>query len=75
MAKNTIILFILLLFGFILFYMSKEMNLLEEYVDRFKQSFPIRFHAPKGKTIDDVIKECLEKNEPLRIEYRDDLDY
>ena len=55
--------------------MSKEMNLLEEYVDRFKQSFPIRYHAPKGKTIDDVIKECLEKNEPLRIEYRDDLDY
>lgn len=50
------------------------MSLLDEYVERFDQSFPFRM-IPSGQNIDDILKECLEKGEPYKVEYKDDMDY
>lgn len=50
-------------------------DLIWEYRRRFDENFPVFAPLPKGKSIKDVIEECLEKGKPFEPDYDDNADY
>lgn len=50
-------------------------DLIQEYRDRFNENFPIFAPLPEGKSVDDVIRECLKKGKPFKPNYKKNADY
>lgn len=47
------------------------MDLLDQYVEKFGENFPIFGFNEDNKTLEEAIKECLEKGEPYKAEYKE----
>lgn len=44
------------------------MTIFEEYEEKFEENFPVyECDVPKGKTMEDVAKECIKRNRPYKV--------